>query len=205
MSGIQVIYGPSVTIVKSNFEEYVEQIRSGAIAEEAQEAAPAAVAAEEKAPVEKKADAVYGAHMNGQMKLMCEVEDETFAQCMLGDGVAIEPSEGKLYSPCNGTVDTVFETRHAISLQSEEGSEILLHIGIDTVQLGGKFFEPKVKDSQTVKKGDLLVEFDLEGIKAAGYKVTTPMIICNTDEYAAVKPLKTGPVKAGEDLLHVIG
>ena len=203
-NGIQVIYGPSVTIVKSNFEEFVEKVRAGAIAEPS--AAPAAApAAAPEAAKPAMADAVYAAHMNGEMKLMCEVEDETFAECMLGDGVAIEPSEGKLYSPCNGTIDTVFDTKHAISLVSEEGSEILLHIGIDTVELGGKFFNPVVEADQEVKKGDLLVEFDMEGIKAAGYKLTTPMIICNTDDYSAVKPLKTGKVKVGDDLLNVIG
>ena len=195
-SGIQVIYGPSVTIVKSNFEEYVEKVRAGQLPEFSSEPAPAR---------EKLADATYAAHMNGTMKLMCEVEDETFAQCMLGDGVAIEPSEGKLYAPCNGTVETVFETKHAISLTSEEGSEILLHIGIDTVQLAGKHFEAMVEDDQPVKKGDLLISFDIDAIKAEGYKVTTPMIICNTDDYSAIKPLKSGEVKVGDDLLSVIG
>ena len=202
-SGIQVIYGPSVTIVKSNFEEYVEQVRSGAIAESApaQETAAAPVKADKPA----MEDAVYTAHMNGQMRLMSEVEDETFAQCMLGDGVAIEPAEGKLYSPCDGTVEMVFETKHAVSLSSKEGSEILLHIGIDTVKLGGKHFTPKVTEDQEVKKGDLLIEFDMDAIKAEGYKVTTPMIIVNTDDYAAIRPLKSGEVKVGDDLLAVKG
>jgi PTS system D-glucosamine-specific IIC component len=207
-SGIQVIYGPSVTIVKSNFEEYVDKIRSGQIQELtddmlAPEAAPAAAPAEPAKP--KMQDAVYAAHMNGRMLLMNEVEDETFAECMLGDGVAIEPSEGKLFSPCNGEVAMVFDTKHAVSINSEEGSEILLHIGIDTVQLGGKFYTAHVETGQTVKKGDLLVEFDMEAIKDAGYKVTTPMIICNTDDYSRIRPLKSGHVHAGDDLLSVEG
>ena len=203
-NGIQVIYGPSVTIVKSNFEEFVEKVHFGTIVMPDTVAAPAPAA---EAPKKTKTmeDAVYAAHMNGEMKLMCEVEDETFAQCMLGDGVAIEPSEGKLYAPCDGKVDSVFDTKHAVSLISKEGSEILLHIGIDTVQLGGKFFETHVKDGQEVKKGDLLVSFDIDAIKKAGYKVTTPCIICNTDDYSAVKPLKTGKVKVGDDLLKVEG
>ena len=203
-NGIQVIYGPSVTIVKSNFEEFVEKVHFGTIVMPDTVAAPAPAA---EAPKKTKTmeDAVYAAHMNGEMKLMCEVEDETFAQCMLGDGVAIEPSEGKLYAPCDGKVDSVFDTKHAVSLISKEGSEILLHIGIDTVQLGGKFFETHVKDGQEVKKGDLLVSFDIDAIKKAGYKVTTPCIICNTDDYSAIKPLKTGKVKVGDDLLKVEG
>ncbi|MCR5294153.1 MAG: glucose PTS transporter subunit IIA [Lachnospiraceae bacterium] len=204
-NGIQVIYGPSVTIVKSNFEEFVEKVHFGTIVMPDKAAAAPAAEAPKAAREKTLADAVYAAHMNGQMKLMCEVEDETFAQCMLGDGVAVEPAEGKLYSPCDGRVESVFDTRHAVSLISKEGSEILLHIGIDTVQLGGKFFESHVKDGQEVKKGDLLVSFDMEAIKKAGYKVTTPFIICNTDDYSAVKPLKTGKVKAGENLLRVEG
>ena len=204
-TGIQVIYGPSVTLVKSNFEEYVEQVRAGAIAEDVAPAQEQAAPAAAEAAKSTMQDAVYVSHMNGVMKLMCEVEDETFAQCMLGDGVAVEPSEGKLYSPCDGTVQTVFDTKHAITLESDEGSEILLHIGIDTVQLGGKHFNAVVADDQKVKKGDLLIEFDIDAIKAEGYKVTTPMIICNTDDYSSVKPLKTGTVKAGDELLCVKG
>lgn len=206
-TGIQVIYGPNVTIVKSNFEEYVEKVRAGVIAEmplDAPAAAPAAAApAADNGP--KLPGAVYGAHMNGTMLLMNEVEDEAFASCALGDGVAIEPSEGKLYAPADAEVQTVFDTKHAISLLTDAGTEILLHIGIDTVQLNGKFYETHVKDNQKVKKGDLLISFDMDGIKKAGYKLTTPMIVCNTDDYRAVKPLATGTVKAGQDFMEVVG
>ena len=203
-NGIQVIYGPNVTIVKSNFEEYVDKVRAGVIAEmplETLAAAPAAPAADEGP---KLPGAVYGAHMNGQMLLMNEVEDEAFASCALGDGVAIEPSEGKLFSPADGKVDTVFDTKHAISIVTDQGTEILLHIGIDTVQLNGKYYETHVTNGQKVRKGDLLVTFDMDGIKAAGYKLTTPMIVCNTDDYRAVKPLATGTVKAGQDFMEVV-
>lgn len=204
-SGIQVIYGPSVTIVKSNFEEYVEKVRSGQIAEPTSGPAATETAVEAKSENAWLPGATYGAHMNGKMVLMNEVEDEAFASCALGDGVAIEPSEGKLYAPANGTIDTVFDTKHAISMVSDEGTEILLHIGIDTVQLGGKFYETHVTDNQKVKRGDLLISFDIDGIKAAGYKVTTPMIVCNTDDYRAVKPLASGNVKAGDDFMQVVG
>ena len=204
-SGIQVIYGPSVTIVKSNFEEYVEKVRAGVIAEAPVEAAPAAPVAAAVSDEPKLPSATYGAHMNGRMLLMNEVEDEAFASCALGDGVAIEPSEGKLYAPADATIDTVFETKHAISMVTDEGTEILLHIGIDTVQLGGKFYETHVTDDQKVKRGDLLISCDIDGIKAAGYKVTTPMIVCNTDDYRAIKPLASGEVKAGVDFMRVVG
>ena len=88
---------------------------------------------------------------------------------------------------------------------TDEGTEILLHIGIDTVQLGGKFYETHVTDDQKVKRGDLLISFDIDAIKAAGYKVTTPMIVCNTDDYRAIKPLASGEVKAGDDFMQVVG
>lgn len=206
-AGIQVIYGPSVTIVKSNFEEFVEKVRSGAIPQSAymDEAPAEAAPAKEAAPAPKMADAVLGAHMNGTMKLMSEVADEAFASCALGDGVAIEPSEGKLFAPIDGTIANIFDTKHAIGMYTEDELELLMHIGIDTVKLGGKFFEVHVQEGQEVKKGDLLVSFDMEGIRAAGYPLTTPMIVCNTEDYKSIKPLVTGQVKAGQDLLDIKG
>lgn len=206
-AGIQIIYGPSVTIVKSNFEEFVEQVRSGAITPaQLGETAPAAPAPTKAAPAAPSLkDAVLGAHMNGQMLLLGEVKDEAFASGALGDGVAIEPSEGKLYAPADATVAGVFDTKHAINLEADDGAELLLHIGIDTVKLGGRHFEAHVTDGQKVKKGDLLISFDLDAIKAEGYLCTTPMIVCNTDDYKSVKPLATGTVKAGQDLLALKG
>ena len=204
-NGIQVIYGPSVTIVKSNFEELVEDIRSGKIDASALPGAapaPAAAPAEDKP---KMKDSTLGAHMNGQMLLMNEVQDEAFASCALGDGVAVEPSEGKLYAPADGEITNVFDTKHAVGLLTDDDVEILMHIGIDTVRLNGQFFETHVKEGDSVKKGDLLVSFDMDAIKNAGYLCTTPMIVTNTDDYKSVKPLATGTVKAGQDLLAVKG
>lgn len=206
-AGIQVIYGPSVTIVKSNFEEFVEQVRSGAIPESMfmGEAGKPVEEAPAKAETPKLKDVVLGAHMNGRMLLMTEVQDEAFASCALGDGVAIEPSEGKLYAPADATVVNVFDTKHAIGLAIGDEMELLLHVGIDTVKLGGKHFEAHVEEGQEVKKGDLLVSFDMDAIRKEGYLCTTPMIVCNTDEYSSIKPLVTGEVKAGQNLLDVKG
>lgn len=150
-------------------------------------------------------DSTLGSPLNGRMLLMSEVQDEAFATCVLGDGVAVEPSEGKLYAPADCTVTELFDTKHAIGLTTDDDVEILLHIGIDTVKLGGKCFEVHVEEGQKVKKGELLISFDMDGIKAAGYLCTTPMIVCNTDDYKSIKPLVTGEVKAGQDLLTVIG
>ena len=136
---------------------------------------------------------------------MAEVQDEAFSACVLGEGVAIEPSEGKLYAPADAEVDNLFDTHHAIGLVTEDGVEILLHIGINTVELGGKHFEAHVQVGQKVRKGDLLISFDMDAVKAAGYLCTTPMIICNTEDYQSVTPSAEGSVQAGTDLLEIKG
>ena len=202
-NGIQVIYGPQVAVIKSNLVDFMETPEAAKVGA----AAPAAAAPAEKAApaAPKKEDAEMAAYMNGRMLLMAEVQDEAFASCALGDGVAIEPAEGKLYAPADGTVDNIFDTKHAISLVTDSGAEILMHIGINTVELGGKYFETHVQADQKVKKGDLLITFDIDAIKAAGYLCTTPLIVCNTDEYKSIKPLVTGQVKVGQPLLSLRG
>jgi PTS system D-glucosamine-specific IIC component len=201
-NGVQVIYGPQVAVIKSNLVDFMDTPEA-ALVGKAPVAAPAPAAVEEAAPAMK--DAVLGSPMNGRMLLMNEVQDEAFASCALGDGVAVEPSEGKLYAPADCTVANVFDTKHAIGLVTDDDTELLLHIGIDTVKLGGQYFEAHVEAGQEVKKGDLLISFDIDAIKAAGYLCTTPMIVCNTDDYKSVKPLATGDVKVGQDLLAVKG
>lgn len=206
--GVQVIYGPQVSVIKSKLEDFMDTPESDQITAGVGSAAEEKVPEAQPAPVpaaEKKQDEVLGACMNGTMKLMCEVEDDAFATCVLGDGVAIEPSDGNLYAPADATVSTLFDTGHAIGLTTDTGVELLLHIGINTVKLGGKFFTYHVKEDDKVKKGDLLITFDLKGIQGAGYQTTTPMIVCNTEEYQSVKPLRTGTVKAKEDFLEVKG
>ncbi|MGN0709938.1 MAG: PTS glucose transporter subunit IIA, partial [Anaerovoracaceae bacterium] len=154
---------------------------------------------------EKMEDCVLGAYENGRMMLMNEVDDDAFASASLGYGAAIEPSEGKLYSPVDGEVSMLFDTKHAIGIETEGGAEILIHVGIDTVKLNGQYFEAHVSEGDTVKRGDLLLTFDMDAIKAAGYKLTTPIIITNTDDYSQILPLKTGEVHVGDDFLHLIG
>ena len=112
-----------------------------------------------------------------------EVPDPTFAEGMLGNGIAIEPSEGKVYAPCDATVDTMFETGHAVSLTTDFGAEVLIHVGLETVTLKGQHFTVCCKNGDKVKKGDLLIEFDLEAIKAAGFNTITPMLVCNSDDF----------------------
>ena len=112
-----------------------------------------------------------------------EVPDPAFAEGMLGNGIAIQPTEGKVYAPCDATVDAMFETGHAVSLAAPNGAEILIHVGLETVTLKGQHFTIHCKAGDQVKKGDLLIEFDLEAIKAAGFNTITPMLVCNSDDF----------------------
>ena len=131
----------------------------------------------------KKLEGIY-APIAGKAVAITEVPDPTFAEGMLGNGIAIEPTDGKVYAPCDATVDMMFDTGHAVSMTTESGVEILVHVGLETVGLEGKPFTVHVKDGDKVKKGQLLLEADLEAIKAAGLPIITPMVICNTDDYA---------------------
>ena len=119
----------------------------------------------------------------GQAVPLSEVPDPTFAEGMLGNGIAIQPTDGKICAPCDATVDMMFTTGHAVSLVTDFGAEVLIHVGLETVRREGKCFTIHAQNGQKVKKGDLLMEADLEGIKAAGLPTITPVVICNTDEF----------------------
>ena len=199
-NGIQVIYGPQVAVIKSNLVDFMDSPESDNPAAPAA-AAPAAEAP--SAPAKEGKASVLAAHMDGAVVALSQVADEAFASGAMGDGVAIEPAEGKLYAPADGVIETVFETKHAVAMTTDAGVELLLHIGIDTVKLGGKHFEAHAEAGQKVKKGELLVSFDMEAIQAEGYPLTTPMIVCNTDDYKEVKTLASGTVENGADLLSV--
>ena len=112
-----------------------------------------------------------------------QVPDPTFAEELLVKGMASEPTEGKVYAPCNATVDMMFETGHAVSLVADFGAEVLIHVGLETVSLKGKHFTVHAANGDKVKKGDLLIEFDLEAIKAEGFNTITPMLLCNSADY----------------------
>lgn len=208
-NGVQVIYGPKVSVIKSDLEDFIDSpysddpdsIIGTEEASDKTEEKPQTEGAE-NTETNGKTITLYS-HMNGTAVKLEDVEDEVFSQKILGEGAAVEPSEGKLYAPCDGKIDSVFDTKHAVNMVSSEGVEILLHIGIDTVKLGGQYFEAHVSDGQEVKKGDLLISFDMDKIKAAGYKVTTPIIIGNTDDYASVEPVAQNSVSAGDMILKI--
>ncbi len=156
----------------------------------------------DKAPLMNKI--TIASPLKGEIVPLTEVKDETFASEMMGKGIAINPTEGKVVSPINGTVQMIFKTKHAIGLKSEDGAEILIHIGMDTVQLDGKHFIAHVKDGDKVKVGDTLVEFDMDAIKKEGYELVTPVIITNTMDYLEIVPKEIKSVNAGEDIITIL-
>lgn len=135
---------------------------------------------------------------DGRTIPMDEVNDQTFAQELLGPGIAIVPSNGTVVSPINGTIATVMDTKHAVCIQGEDGLELIVHAGLDTVELNGKYYQTYKEIGDQVKAGDVLLEFDLEEITKAGYDVTTPIVITNLGDYKITKCLTGQQVKAGK-------
>lgn len=191
-NGVQVVYGPKVAVIKAKLEDYLENAPK----------TPAATAAPAPAAPAAK-DTVLSACLNGTVVPLADVKDEAFASGVLGDGIAIEPTDGELVAPADGEISSTFETHHAVGMTTADGAELLMHIGIDTVKLGGKHFTYLVNEGDKVKKGQPLIRFELEAIKAEGYPVTTPLIVCNTDDYAAVAAKASGTVKQGDALLEL--
>ena len=190
-NGVQVVYGPKVAVIKAKLEDYLESTPKDPVVAPSPAAASAAK------------DTVLSACLNGTVVPLADVKDEAFASGALGDGIAIEPSDGELVAPADGEISSIFETHHAVGMTTADGAELLMHIGIDTVKLGGKHFTYLVNEGDKVKKGQPLIRFELEAIKAEGYPVTTPVIVCNTDDYAAVEAKAGGTVKQGDALLEL--
>ncbi len=140
--------------------------------------------------------------LNGKAIPLNEVKDEVFSQEILGPGVAVIPEKGELYAPMDGVIESVFETKHAISMVSDGGVELLMHIGMDTVKLEGKGYTPQVRNGERVKKGQLLMKFDMQVIRSAGFDLTTPIVITNADEFH-VSSVASGKVAPGDELLKV--
>ncbi len=205
-NGVQIIYGPKVTVIKSNLEDYLQSDASNDVStntssnEKNNKVESVPSKEDKKNSGEKKK--IYSP-LEGKVLSLEEVADGVFSEGMLGKGAAIEPSVGIVTAPFDGEIATVFVTKHAIGLTSKDGVELLIHVGLDTVQLDGKYYEAKVKDGDKVKAGDVLLEFDIEGIKKEGYRVVTPIIVTNSDNYKAVNTIAKGNIKRKDSFLVV--
>ena len=210
-NGVQVIYGPKVTVIKSNLEDYLQHHVDAHHSDAHHVEAPVNVAPtkeekneEKKESISKSAGTVtVYAPMEGNAVPLKAINDGVFSEDMLGKGIAIEPTVGKVAAPFDGKVAMIYTTKHAIALTSNEGVEILIHVGIDTVQLNGKYYDIKVAVGDEVKAGDLLAEFDIKGIESEGYRTITPIIVANTDAFKDVTSIASGEVKIKDNLLNV--
>lgn len=157
-----------------------------------------------KTEAAKKTNVSISAPIKGNIVALADVKDEVFSSESMGKGIAIEPEEGKVYAPADGVISTFFPTGHAIGITTDSGAEILIHVGMDTVEMNGDGFEPQKSQGDKVKKGDLLLKFNIDKIKAAGHPVTTPVIITNSDDYADVIPTNALKVNSGDELIQII-
>ena len=153
---------------------------------------------------EEISDEILGSPVNGRVVPLSEVSDETFASEMLGATAAVEPSDGKIIAPCDGEVVNIFETGHAVCMTTKAGGELLIHVGVDTVKMEGRGFVKKVSDGEKVHAGDVLIEADLDTIKAAGYPATTMVILTNADQFGRVEKAEPGEIRAGGRIMEIV-
>ena len=196
-TGVQVVYGPRVSVIKSDLEAF---LASPASNEAAPQAAPAASA--DSAPTASGAH-VIASPLTGNVIPHEQVADGVFSEKMVGDGFAVEPTDNQVYAPADCEVMTVFGTKHAIGLTTTDGVELLIHLGIDTVQMNGAPFTIDVKEGDKLKKGDKIGSFDEKMIVEAGYRTVTPVVVTNSDTYTSFTLQKSGKVSAGDDVLTV--
>lgn len=167
------------------------------------EAAPAPAQKNKTVTTSSNSSEIYSP-LNGKCVPLSEVNDPTFSEEILGKGVAIIPSEGKVVSPVNGTVEMIFDTLHAVALTSDDGAEILIHVGLDTVKLNGKHYKAIAKNGDTVKVGDILIEFDKDAIKSEGFDIITPVIVSNSGDYGDILTITGENVKTGDSIIKAI-
>ncbi|HEY5556778.1 glucose PTS transporter subunit IIA [Acetobacterium sp.] len=204
-NGIQVIYGPRVTVIKSKLEEYLQSPESDLETEISVIEEPETEPEKEKGTLDEslKISEVFTSPIDGEIASITETPDDVFSQKMVGDGVVIFPTGNKIYAPCDASLDVLFPTKHALGLTSLNGTEILIHIGIDTVKLEGKGFKSFVKQGDQVKKGDLLLEMDLDYISQNSPSTAIPIVFTNLKENQKVKIIKIGKVIAKEDAFAI--
>lgn len=214
--GVQVVYGPEVTVIHARLQDYIAQIipassstadNSAAVPTTSAEVSNPAVSAEAKdsdnlSVADAITDIVY-APCNGTVIPLKEINDGVFSEGYIGEGLAIEPVDGSFYAPFDCSVAMVFDTHHAIALHTANDTELILHVGLDTVKLNGQHLEVFVQEGQEIQKGDLILRADLEGIQSAGCRTVTPVIITGAGGAESVELLKTGPVHIGDAVLKV--
>ena len=214
--GVQVVYGPEVTVIHARLQDYIAQIipassstadNSAAVPTTSAEVSNPAVSAEAKdsdnlSIADAITDIVY-APCNGTVIPLKEINDGVFSEGYIGEGLAIEPVDGSFYAPFDCSVAMVFDTHHAIALHTANDTELILHVGLDTVKLKGQHLEVFVQEGQKIQKGDLILRADLEGIQSAGCRTVTPVIITGAGGAESVELLKTGPVHIGDAVLKV--
>ena len=214
--GVQVVYGPEVTVIHARLQDYIAQIipassstadNSAAVPTTSAEVSNPAVSAEAKdsdnlSVADAITDIVY-APCNGTVIPLKEINDGVFSEGYIGEGLAIEPVDGSFYAPFDCSVAMVFDTHHAIALHTANDTELILHVGLDTVKLKGQHLEVFVQEGQKIQKGDLILRADLEGIQSAGCRTVTPVVITGAGGAESVELLKTGPVHIGDAVLKV--
>ena len=200
-NGVQIIYGPRVTVVKSNLEDYLEHAPEEEYVPQQTETVEETATAENNGKVVDTI--IISSPVNGKAADLSETPDEAFAGRMMGDGAMVVPEEGIIFAPEDGEVCFIFNTKHAIGFQTESGVTMLLHIGIDTVKLDGKGFEPLVKEGDKVKKGDPMMKVDLEYVKANAPSLATPVLCTELEEHQKIRLLANGNVKVGEPLFAI--
>jgi glucose-specific phosphotransferase system IIA component len=151
----------------------------------------------------KKDEIIIQSPVQGEACEITQVNDATFRDKLLGEGIAIRPSTGRVVAPVNGMIAILFETKHACTIVSDQGTEILIHIGLDTVNLKGKYYKAYVKDGDKVKVGDLILEFDMDKIKEAGYDLITPVVICNSADYSKIQTFSGNQVQELEPIMSL--
>ena len=202
-NGVQVIYGPNVTVIKSNLEDYLEKAPDTYAETEAAKAEETEVQPQEAQGQKVIETITVCSPITGLAADLSTVPDEAFAGKMMGDGAAVTPEDPYVRAPEDGEVAFVFDTKHAIGFVMDSGVSILIHVGIDTVKLNGEGFEALVESGQTVKKGDPMLKLDLEYLKAHAPSLASPVLCTELEDNQRIRLLKEGSVKAGEPLFEI--
>lgn len=203
-NGVQIIYGPRVAVIKSNLEDYLETAPNEEFYdrnEQTQEETTKEGMSQKERKLIKTV--LIGSPVKGNAIELLEVPDKVFAEKMMGDGVAVIPEEGVVYAPEDGKVDFVFDTRHAVGFETDTGISLLIHMGIDTVKLGGQGFEICVEEGQEVRKGQVLLKMDLDFLRKNAPSLASPMLCMDLRESTEVRSVKTGKVEVGEEIMAV--